>query len=108
MPQVRGDLDHPRQEAGEVPPVRGAALMAARDELTGKDQTPSAMAILMCGWFAGTVMRPTFTELFTLRGVRFGPQSNGSPPAYFDITFQSGTTLRVRVEDVRLRPKERY
>ena len=30
MPQVRGDLDHPRQEAGEVPPVRGAALMAPR------------------------------------------------------------------------------
>lgn len=30
-----------------------------------------------------------------------GPQSKGSPPAFFDITFKSGTTVRVRVEDVK-------
>ena len=78
----------------------GQKIEAPLSRDTRFDPARSDMAILMCGYLAGMVMRPQFREHFKLREVKLGPQTEGSPPAFFDIVFQSGTTVRIRPEDV--------
>ncbi len=60
----------------------------------------SDMAILITGYLAGVVCRPEFKEHFKLKEVRMPNGEGGSPLEFFDIEFASGTTVRVRVEDV--------